>query len=211
MSTSRQPHDPGRYHPSYFVLGLTMNKRLVLLVPFAYQILLSQQAPPDFYIDTNQCPGEYCEFGQWKAIVDVKLFSEKSEISKKVAHIKTNEKVRALTGDVHTNAGIFLLEIPFEHCLANGSKHLHQPGEKIYIYTYGSEGYYKFWCNGKIGDGISPETDGKWRLGRWLRPVKSVWWVKIRTSNNVVGWTNAGDSFTGKTHEDKIYEHLDLK
>jgi len=187
-----------------------MNNHLSLLVFHSCQALLSQQVPPDFYIDTKKCPGEYCEFGQWKATADVSLFSKKSIKSTIVAHIKTHEKVRALTGDVHTKAGIFLLEIPFLHTTANGSEHVHQPGEKIYIYTYGSEGYYKFWCNGKIGGGFSADTDGKWRIGQWLRPVKSIWWVKIRTNKGVIGWTHATDSFLGKSHEDKVYEHLDL-
>jgi len=162
--------------------------------------------PPEFYIDKNQCPGEYCEFGQWKTLESVTLFFDKSNKSKSVAHLNKNEIVTALTGDIHVIPGIFLLEKPFEH---SEKGHIHKAGEKLYIYTYGSEGWYSFWCQGIIGGGIQPDITGKFRIGRWLREVNSTWWVKIKTKSGIIGWTDKPDSFVGRTLEDKIYEHLD--
>jgi len=178
---------------------------LLLSFIFFAQVASSQATPPHEFVDKGNCPGEGCAYGKWQAQKLIKLYSEKSKTSKVVSIIKSGDIVKAITGDVHTIAGIFILEKPFEH--KDGKPHVHQPGERIYIYTYGGEGYYAFWCNGKLGGIISPDTDPKYRNGQWQRKPKSTWWAKIQTKNGSIGWTPETDSgsFNGTYEGDQSY------
>ncbi|HJW29531.1 MAG TPA: hypothetical protein VJ508_09820, partial [Saprospiraceae bacterium] len=113
---------------------------LIISIIVSTQIPSPQSAPPQDFVDKGKCPGEGCAYGKWQAQKQIKLYSEKSRTSRVVAIIKSGTIVKAITGDVHTTPGIFILEKPFEH--NEGKPHVHRPIEPIYIYTYRGEGYY---------------------------------------------------------------------
>ncbi|WP_257311280.1 hypothetical protein [Geothrix fuzhouensis] len=160
--------------------------------------------PPMLYLHENAAPGEYFELGQWKAQKEVKLYADSKRGPASVAIIHVGEVVEALHSDMRTVPGLFVLAQPWSCAAGN---HTHQPGETLYIYDYGSEGSYYFWCEGRIEFGFDPDYS-KDRLGHYTREPNSEWWVQIRTHPGVIGWTDDPTSFVGRTLEDKEYEHL---
>jgi hypothetical protein len=78
----------------------------------------------------------------------------------------------------------------------------------LWVYTYQGEGFFKVWYKGRIYSEelmFSPyggstgrrceETDDCW--GELDKELNSVWWIKIRSADGRVGWTSAGENFSG--------------
>jgi hypothetical protein len=172
---------------------------MFLQIPIALAIAMtlnSGKKPPSFYVDKGACPGEGCSYGKWQAIRNVSLFGTKSEKSTIIATVVKDEFVVSLTGEVDSIPGIFILDKPYEHYQDPSTAHIHNTGDYVYIYTYEGEGYYKFWCNGTMSSGFSPIINSDFKSGHsemvnghWLKRPKSTWWIKIRTSQGIVGWT----------------------
>jgi len=161
------------------------------------------QSPPAMYIDKNTCPGEDCAYGKWQAEKSVPLFISKSAKSRIIKTIKAKEIVKAISGDVYTTAGIFILEKSFEH--TEPVPHIHPIGERIHAYTYLGEGFYSFWCEGKVVNGFfQPDaSDKSYRNGHWVKEPDSVWWAKLKTKNGITGWTNEPNAFIGSYRPDQ--------
>jgi len=170
--------------------------QFVICSILSFQIGQSNSKPPSSFIDIGNCPGEGCAYGKWKAQKAINLFASKTVKSYNVATLKSGEIVKALTGDVHTEAGIFILEKPFECYLQNKVAHSHHPGERIFVYTYEGEGFYKFWCHGRMASGFSPSIKSNFKPGQehlanghWYKEPKTIWWAKIQTTTGIIGWT----------------------
>ena len=149
--------------------------------------------PPEFFIDRGACPGECCTYGKWRADQTTGLYGKPIAGSKIVGQVKSGSDVHAQTGEVHTNAGKFVVrkESP-----------PYKPGDVIWIYTYLGEGYYKVWRAGEIiAEEISVMPDHKnpddW--GYYDRVPDSQWWIKLKTKDGLEGWTNTPRNFSG-TH-----------
>jgi hypothetical protein len=150
----------------FFLLGL-------LVVSAGGALSAGQQEPPKVHIDEGACPFECCTYREWVARTSVTLVVSPNG-KKVVGRIKKGERVLALTGEVHS---IPLRVVAQRDVPDAGVK----AGDRIYILHYVGEGYWKVWHNGQLVE-IDNFSD------KAPKP-KYTWWVKLKTSSGVVGWT----------------------
>jgi len=130
--------------------------------------------PPSIHIDKGACPFECCTYREWTARTDATLV-ESPNSKKVVGHIKKGQKILALTGEVHSR--------PLRVVVRNGYPEIGvKPGEAIYILHYMGEGYWKIWHGGK-------EDEIQDYPGGGSAKPKTTWWIKLKSSSGVVGWT----------------------
>jgi hypothetical protein len=115
--------------------------------------------------------------------------------------VKTGRNVVAITGEVRTVPGKFVVT------KTHGK---YKPGDVLWIYTPLGEGFYKVWFKGRMYqeemDYLSgpfetsiprcEETPECW--GKLQREMQVEWWIKIKSFEGWVGWTNEGDNFSNK-------------
>lgn len=158
--------------------------------------------PPKVFIDKGACPFECCKYGEWVAKTDIDL-KDKIDGQSVIEKIKNNEKVHAITGEVHTIPNA--VEI-----IRNHGKF--KKGDKIYLLTYQGEGFYKTWFNGSISSeeilfpgftesyefkNCDPLKNDCW--GQIINTKReSVWWVKLKTRKGQTGWTHQSKEFLGQ-------------
>ena len=151
-------------------------------------------------IDHDACPFEGCVFGDWKARVQVRLYST-WELPRQPLRrvVERGEVVNAVTG-VHITYAPDLIEV-LKPLPQFGLK----PGDTIRRYMTRGEGLADFWANGHwLGDFNLDGLDIK-ELGgfgcrrdcpaRVKQQGKKEWWVEIKTTDGVVGWTKDASSF----------------
>lgn len=160
----------------------------------------TQKAPPGFFVEKGACPFECCAYGNWKAVRATKLYGRRDVHSKVVATIEEGNSVVALTGQVETRPGRFVVK------KANGD---FRPGDVLWIYTPVGEGSFKVWLNGRMTEAnlsfgpydIVPasarceETISCW--GETEKKPDVTWWIKIKDARGRIGWTNEDCNFTG--------------
>ncbi len=87
-------------------------------------------------------------------------------------------------------------------------------GDRVYLLTYLGEGWMKVWFKGNIyAENLMfirswrPESDDRWPScvhpsaecwGRIEEREPMDWWVHVKTSRGLTGWTNQVDHFAGK-------------
>ena len=109
---------------------------------------------------------------------------------------KANKGGRAvgLTGEVHLKPEPVVV-------LTDGDL---PKGSIAFVLDYGGEGYGHVYTKGKIVDTFLGVADYCFRTsescwGEFLFPTAKrnaqVWWVKVRLSNGVIGWTDKADNF----------------
>ena len=171
-----------------FLLGLS-------LPPFAE----AQKEHPATYIDKGACPFECCLYRRWKTLKNTVAYASPDKRSKRVGVFKAGTWVRGLTGEVRTLIpGKFVVKKAHEKFT---------PGDVIWIYTPYGEAYYKIWFDGKWDqqemdymsgpyEMVSPscaETPDCW--GELEVPLKTTWWVKVRSASGWIGWTDQTEHF----------------
>jgi hypothetical protein len=161
---------------------------LLLIVPSS----IYAHGHPEFYNDKGACPFECCTYREWRVEKMTRLYAEPRVSSPLMGTIKKGSSVKAETGEVHTRPGKFIVK----RDVANFHK-----GDILWIYTYLGEGYFKVWHRGKFTE---EEIDIDYRNpnpGDWgcfeIIP-RSTWWVKVRTSKGILGWTNQPENFSNK-------------
>jgi len=132
-----------------------------------------EQKPPNISIDKGACPFECCTYREWVTRSDVTLFDSPNG-KRVVGRVKKGQKVLALTGEVHSVPLRMIAHYDFPD---GGVK----KGDTVYLLHYVGEGYWKAWHDGKLFDTADFPDKGS-------RP-KSTWWVKLKTSAGVIGWT----------------------
>jgi hypothetical protein len=161
----------------------------------------SQSKPPATYIDKGACPFECCTYRRWKTEKTTNAYSRPNRESTRVGKFTSGTRVVALTGEVRTVASRFTIT-------KNHGKY--KRGDVLWVYTPIGEGFYKVWFNGRIyEEGLDyiegpfetsyptcEETPDCW--GKLDKPLKVEWWVKIRSADGWVGWTNQAENFSGK-------------
>jgi hypothetical protein len=174
---------------------------LLSIFLFGASVLQGQsQKGPEFLVDEGGCPFECCTYGKWKAEQSTKLFAEPKKGSKEVGAIRKGTQVTAVTGEVHSLPVEFIVRKKHEG---------YSPGDILQVYSYVGEGNFKVWINGKLGQeslaigrGGGPTGDECRKdadcWGELKKPLDSVWWVKIKTKEGLVGWTNEPNKFSGK-------------
>lgn len=130
----------------------------------------SCKKPPELYIDKDVCPGEGCQYGEWKTSEPIVIL-EKPIGKREIGEIKAGESFLAITGNVYVR--------PLEK-IASVSTELTdsifiEPGQKYYLLSNIGEGISKIWVNGQIFEYEDYNPDQQW-------------WVKIKTKNGKKGW-----------------------
>lgn len=159
----------------------------------------SQTAPPALFIDKGACPFECCSYGEWETVKTSTAYARPDDGAKQVGRFLAGEKVTALTGEVHTIAGHFIVKKEHKS---------YKPGDVLWVYTYLGEGHFKVWHQGKMyieslifspyGGGPGKRCEAsKSCWGELQSEHKSTWWVKIKSEEGWIGWTHEAENFKG--------------
>jgi hypothetical protein len=160
----------------------------------------TQKTPPKFFIDKGACPFECCEYRAWKTKKTTIAYARPDARAPQVGKFIAGSEVVAVTGEVHVTPGRFV----FKQAIGN-----RKPGDVMWVYTYLGEGRFKVWSNGEMDveelpfspynpDQKCGDSDPANCYGELDRKLKMTWWIKIKTKDGLVGWTNQGDNFDGK-------------
>lgn len=168
----------------------------------------AHQTGPELPIETlNACPFEGCHFGAWTARKLLTVRRTRSARGAKAFTLRAGEPVTALTGVlVITRPGRVTFRERTDLLTAEGQISI-APGESLYLLGYRGEGFTDAWFKGRTYH----EVDGAMEFfnalcdtrperctGRIVEPVRSTWWVQVRNSAGLVGWTNQAEDFDGK-------------
>jgi len=164
------------------------------LLTFALSAPMAARAEeaPSLLVDKGACPFECCTYGRWKTKRAVSLVATPEDESAPVGSLAPGTEVRALTGEVHTSAGLVLVR------LAHGTLH---PGDEILVYTYLGEGHFKVWHRSGFFDlalGVGPTQLSEAHWFSVVREPKSRWWVQVEAPGGPSGWTQEPEAFSGK-------------
>lgn len=173
---------------------------VILLIASALPVF-SQSAPPGLYVDKGACPFECCTYRKWKTRTATIAYARPDQQSKRMGTFKAGSNVIGLTGEVHTVPGKFVIL----------KKHgRYRPGDVLWVYTPLGEGFYKVWFQGKMySEELAymsgpyersipscEESPGCW--GKLEKELQSEWWVKVRSAEGWVGWTDQPENFSNK-------------
>ena len=142
----------------------------------------------------HHCEKYGCE---WKVIKETTLFKKKDTKSAIVGSVSIGDNVAALTGDVHVEPLKLIVEEDYG---------THKKGETIWLLNYLGEGFYRAWKKDeliRIDLPFSPYQEMSCRLDDrcWALiegDYKMNWWVKFRTGNGLVGWSDQAGHFSDK-------------
>jgi len=139
-------------------------------------------APPNPYIDKGACPFECCTYREWAARQEITLVDSPNG-KKRVARIHKGEKVRALTGEVHSIPMRVVAQMDDLDAKV-------KRGEVIYILHYVGEGAWQARHNGELVVIENFSDKGPF--------PQSTWWVKVKTKSGIVGWTISHGNFSNQ-------------
>lgn len=158
-----------------FIMLHSTIKHLVLAIGLL--VVASSHAkdchPPQIYVDKGACPGEWCRFGNWKAIKDFAIYQNPKDSRPAIGSIVSGQAINALTAIAYVK--------PQEYILSKAN----QETELVWLLTYGGEGFYKVWRQGAIKEmelGFSPYGPVK------PVPYEQEWWVQFQMSDGTIGW-----------------------
>jgi hypothetical protein len=164
------------------------------------------KAAPKPEIEAHACPFECCKFGKWTSgsKKSIALYSAPGS-KKKVGEVKPLAAVNALTGERHITPRRFMV---------TANEKWFKKGDEIYYTGQESECGMGYW-HGRKGKEVEEkkchpdivECEGPPLCFNGNEPPMhelskttelEVWWVKIKTSSGVEGWTRETDKFSGK-------------
>jgi hypothetical protein len=172
---------------------------LLLLLPEPNSY--SQSKPPAIYIDKGACPFECCTYRRWRTEKTTIAYARPDKRSRRIGKFRVGSNVVALTGEVRTIPGKFVIIKAHEK---------YKPGDVLWVYTPLGEGFYQVWFKGKMyQQGLEymsgpfeqslprcEETPECW--GKLEKDLQVEWWVKIRSADGWVGWTDQAENFGNK-------------
>jgi hypothetical protein len=148
---------------------------------------------PAFYVDKGACPFECCTYREWHVEQTTRLYAEPKTDSTFVGVAEKGIFVKAETGEVHTTKpGKFIVRRNVPNF---------QEGDILWVYTYLGEGCFKIWYRGTFIEeeiGIDYRSPSPEDWGCFEIIPTSTWWVKVRTSKGIEGWTNQPENFSNK-------------
>jgi hypothetical protein len=163
--------------------------------------------PPIPYEDTGACPFEGCVYRAWQASDTVSARRTRSARAAVLFTVRKGETITALTAVVVTTSpGRVRFREPIDLSSRSGSVHV-EPGETLYLLTYGGEGFTKVWFKGKLYEELDGstaffnaicDTEPSHCVGTIIARPQRTWWVSIRNARGQIGWTNEPDKFSGK-------------
>lgn len=158
---------------------------LILFPSIGCYSLHAQPAIP--YIQKNICPSECCRYGLWTAKSNLKLNKKEGDSSVVAFTVKSGEKITAIRGNVHVvKLGILVVKKPIK--FNNKSLDTFSEGEKIYVLSYGGEGYYDLWHKGKLLDIDLDDSDQIWGNSELVQTPHMIWWVLVKNYKSKKGW-----------------------
>jgi len=150
----------------------------------------AEERPPRVFIDAGACPFECCTYREWFADRAVTLW-DRPNGKRVVAHLRRDEPVDGLTGEVHSMPLRVAADADFPR---EGIK----AGDVFYVLHYAGEGVWNIWRQGKpaeleIADETAPIATPTPKT--WPLRVKSTCWVRVRTRHGIAGWTVSRGNF----------------
>lgn len=147
---------------------------------------------PVFYIDKGACPFECCTYRDWRAEKTTRLYAEPKTASRVAGIAEKRAIVKAQTGEVHIKPGKLIVKRDVA---------AFRKGNILWVYTYLGEGFFKVWYRGtfieeEIGFDYRNPSPDDW--GYFEVIPDSIWWVRLRTSKGIEGWTNQPENFSNK-------------
>lgn len=161
----------------------------------------AQSKPPALYIDKGACPFECCTYRTWRVEENTVAYAQPDKRSKRVGTFRARTKVVGLTGEVRTTRSTFTITKPHAR---------YKPGDVLFVYTPLGEGIYKVWFKGRMFEEELEFVTGPFEQtfprcedtvdcwGRLDKPLRVEWWVKVRSREGWVGWTNQAENFSNK-------------
>lgn len=158
------------------------------------------EAPRGIYVDKGACPFECCRYGAWKVRKTTTAYASPGAYSERVGEYRPGTDVTALTGEVHTAPGRFIVK---------KAHAIYKPGDILLVLTYIGEGYFKIWFDGRIsvedlnfspaGGSAGPRCEASQRCwGELTGKLNSSWWIQIQSADGWIGWSNQSENFAGK-------------
>jgi hypothetical protein len=126
-------------------------------------------------------------------------YTQPNKRSKRAGTFKAGTRVVGLTGEVRTKPGTFTV---------TKSHGTFKPGDVLWVYTPLGEGFYKVWFNGKMREEEIEFVSGPFEQslpkcaesaacwGRLDKPLQVEWWVKVRSREGWIGWTDQAENFS---------------
>jgi len=165
---------------------------------------LGGQTPPAPFIDRGACPFECCQYGPWVSTGEVVLHESPDTTSPVVARLAEGDSVIAEDGEVWSVPTPFV----FKAAVRGRESGLpYAPGDTVWAVSYVGEGRFDVWKSGTVyvedlnfspyvgTEGTRCETCSH---GSLVREFQSTWWVRIRTGDERVGWSERPERFSGK-------------
>jgi hypothetical protein len=158
-----------------------------------------QSKPPAYYVDKGACPFECCTYRKWKTERTTIAYARPNLKSKRVGKFRAGTTVAGLTGEVRVVPGRLVVTKAHDR---------YQPGDVLWVYTPLGEGFYKVWFKGKMYQEEMPYMSGPYEQsyprcedtpecwGKLEKEMKTEWWVKIRSAQGWIGWTNLAENFS---------------
>jgi hypothetical protein len=153
--------------------------------------------PPLPWIETEACPGEVCDFGEWAACTRVTVRTEKRPDAPVAFTLKPGERFTAVTGEVRVDRpGLVVFRdtltyVPQDWEATQDTIHV-GPRDTLYVLNYIGEGYGVWWLHARADTGLLDWWAGpKSRAvapGVLVRKAQEVWWVQVRNRAGKEGW-----------------------
>ncbi len=153
--------------------------------------LAANERPSEHYVAKHACPFECCRFGDWTVLATTNLVANPGS-ERFVGTALKGSRVTALTGEVHLTpepVGV-LINGPFPK------------SSIVFVLDNLGEGYANVYTNGRIVQAEAnyakycfQPSEVCW--GETILPSvpKAIWWIKIRLSNGIVGWSSQSNHF----------------
>lgn len=163
-------------------------------------------SPPVPFEDAGACPTEGCVYGDWKAVADVDIRTERRADAPVAFKVRTGETVKALTGVViTTQPGRVVFDRRQRLDTSSGPIEL-MPGQTLFLLTYQGEGLTKAWFNGRVYTDVDTvtfmnalcATKPAQCSGKVVERPQREWWAQIQNAAGEVGWTLETEKFDGK-------------
>lgn len=155
--------------------------------------------------DIGACPFEGCTYRDWIANGPVTALTDRRAGSPVAFTLEKGDHVMAITGIViTTKPGRVTFSKAAEMSSSAGMLRV-GPGDTLYLLTYHGEGEFTAWFKGRLYDFVdgSEFTDGRCGRGRVcngtvVEKPQSVWWIRVRSTRGLTGWTREPEKFDNK-------------